>query len=216
MADYQLKKYCLDNGYVNEVRDLLRDDFYADDKHMTQEKIQDWIEEHDYTVYRECLRLIDSYKKRSGRLWKYISGMMNSGKCCVFLTFTFSDLALSESTFADRRRWVRRFLKDQCEYYIANIDFGDKLKNEHSEEREHYHAVAIGRVNMNAWTHGFMFAETVKKSGDIVKDVETSKKLSKYVSKLTNHAIKKSTGNFRLIYSRNCKDLLKYTSSAEN
>ena len=78
--------------------------------------------------------------------------------------------------------------------YVANIDYGSKNK------REHYHAlINCDKVDFKSWRkYGNINAKRVRN-----KDIESDKtKLSKYIAKLSNHAIKETTKRSCLIYSR--------------
>ena len=104
-----------------------------------------------------------------------------------------------------RKQKITRFLKKTCKSYIANIDYGAK------NEREHYHALVVPiSENIDNKTYKEMFYNSAINFERIVisdkknHDIEsTSKKVSKYVSKLTNHAIKETTQQNRIIYSKN-------------
>ena len=78
--------------------------------------------------------------------------------------------------------------------YVANIDFGAQ------NHREHYHAVIqCKKIDASSWhKYGAIFIEKVRNNG-IGHDCE---RLSKYVSKLSNHAIKETTKRCSLLYSR--------------
>ena len=80
-------------------------------------------------------------------------------------------------------------MKSISDFYVANIDFGKNT------EREHYHAlVLVDRIN-DTWDYGFTWFERVHRS-------DSAATLAKYVSKLTNHAIKETTKRSCYIYSR--------------
>ena len=137
-------------------------------------------------------RLINSASyKRMTRLKDRIRQYLLSGQC-IWLTLTFSDDTLSKTSEETRRKYVSRFLKSQSNCYIANIDYGSQ------NEREHYHAVVVGDfVDMKPWKkYGFALTERIKNHD------KTPVKLAKYVSKLTNHAIKETTRRCCYIYSR--------------
>lgn len=128
-------------------------------------------------------------------------------KPCIWCTFNFDDKTLQETNQETRRQYVRRFLKSFNCPYIANIDFGsnktykDRKGNiRQATEREHYHAlIQIQKMPKNSWPYGYDYYERVR------TEQETSNiKLAKYVSKLTNHAIKESTKRVAIIYSREC------------
>lgn len=117
----------------------------------------------------------------------------------IFLTLTFTDEVLSKTNAETRRKYVQRFLKSECEIYVANIDFGDK------NGREHYHALVYafeGSISLKKWhIYGGIKAERVHNTD---KDGE---KVSKYLAKLSQHALKKSGRFPRLIWSRGWEDV---------
>lgn len=110
----------------------------------------------------------------------------------IFLTLTFNNDTLAETSFQTRRRYVSRYLKSQSKFYIGNVDYGS------DNGREHYHAIVISKsVNFDAWRRfGAINGRKVRPTS---KD---NHKVSKYVSKLSNHAIKETARQVRLIYSR--------------
>lgn len=111
-----------------------------------------------------------------------------------FYTFTFDDFTLANTSEKTRRTYISRLLKDNANYYVANIDFGKE------KGREHYHAISNALINQSQWNYGFIKRIPI---GTSEKDFT---KVSKYITKLTNHALKASTsGNSRfrsIIYSR--------------
>lgn len=195
MPDYVLKAQVLELGIDKEQRKLSRDIYRAySDKDKVKQLYDVWYEKMlQYgDLWFEAKRLNGARYARNNRLWKRIYKMLTTGQC-IFLTLTFTDYDLSHSTFEDRRRWVRRYLKSQSEYYIANIDFGEK------NGREHYHAVIMcDSVDYSIWNskHGNINGKKCHVGEN------DAKRLSKYVSKLTNHAIKNTTASNRVIYGK--------------
>ena len=115
--------------------------------------------------------------------------MLESGPC-LFLTLTFTDEVLRKTTENTRRQTIRRYLKSFGFPYVANIDYGKK------NGREHYHAVIqTDHVDYSAYTYGAINGEKIHSAEDYVK-------LSKYVAKLTNHAIKQTNKRQVIIYSK--------------
>lgn len=109
----------------------------------------------------------------------------------VFVTLTFRDDVFDTTSVETRRRYVARFLKQSCDTYVANIDFGEK------NGREHYHAIVDKKINPLEWKYGSCNVERVRPCKN------DSVAVSKYLTKLTSHAIKESTGHaYRLIYSK--------------
>lgn len=111
---------------------------------------------------------------------------------CVFLTLTFTDKVLNSTTQETRRRYVSRWLKSKSDYYIANIDYGSE------NEREHYHAIINCRVD-NSWEYGAINFKQITNKNE--------KALAKYINKLTNHAIKATTKQNKVIYSSGARKI---------
>lgn len=143
--------------------------------------------------YFEAFKINDAYKHRQQRLQKRVADMLLSGQC-VFGTLNFNDETLNTTTEKERRVIVVRYLKSLGGRYVANIDFGAK------KHREHYHfLMVIDRCNKKDWLkYGCAYFERVRN-----RSIERDKtRLSKYISKLSNHAIKETTRRSALIYSR--------------
>lgn len=153
-------------------------------------------------VFKCCASLSHSkYRKRKNIETRFTDKIENNR--AVFITLTFTDEVLAKTSEKTRRRYVARFLKDQCEEYVANIDYGTK------NEREHYHALCMtkntnNKLDFKKWKYGRINGEKVRvgKSNGI--------KVSKYVAKLSQHALKKSCRLPRFIWSRNKKTFEEY------
>lgn len=205
----ELKQYCLQwelHKLFNKARSVytLYNDMGTLPDRMTLDRVKSYCRIYHYfwrypTTAKTCENINKAKRERSKRLSKKIDKMLVVGDC-VFLTLTFKPEVLESTSEATRKRYVTRYLKTQSDHYCANIDYGKE------NEREHYHAVVFGNsVDMTPWTdkYGFAFAERIKYNGD----VSTSDKLAKYVSKLTNHAIKNTARNNKVIYSKNWLEL---------
>ena len=130
------------------------------------------------------------------RLRSRIELMLNLGDC-IFLTFTFTDTSLSKYNTDYLRLCVKRYLNLYSALYIANVDYGKE------NGRIHFHAVALtSHVNFKAWKFGAINAERIH-------SVEDSLCLARYVTKLSNHALKESTRRQSIIYSRGFVDIEK-------
>lgn len=156
------------------------------------ELVNECLENGSLNVLKECRRINDAYFHRTKRLKERINTMLLNGSC-LFLTLTFTDYVLSSTSEETRRRYVQRFLKQYDCPYVANIDYGA------DNHREHYHClINCERVNNSDWLYGAINFERVRN-----RNIENDKtKLAKYISKLTNHAIKETTKRSCLIYSR--------------
>ena len=142
---------------------------------------------------KEAYKINHAFHKRTTRLQDRVRRMLLNGPC-IFLTLTFSDNTLNTTSEKERRVAVSRYLKSFNVMYIANIDYGKKNK------REHYHAIInTDKIDYSLWRkYGQINGEKIRN-----KDIENdTKKLAKYVAKLSNHAIKETTKRSCLIYSR--------------
>lgn len=161
------------------------------------EKYIDVEAKYTELVYQVGLRFINEARKINLASWKRVQRLkerirsyLEKGQC-IWLTLTFSEEVLNSTTLETRRKYVQRYLKSQSDYYLANIDFGKNT------EREHYHAIVVSDfINKSEWIYGFTWTERIK------NHVDSEKKLAKYTSKLTNHAIKETTKRQCYIYSR--------------
>lgn len=144
-----------------------------------------------------AISLLRSQRLKKNRVKDKVRNIVEAGRC-IFLTLTFTDDVLASTSEQTRRRYVSRFLKSQCECYVANIDFGSK------NGREHYHALVYAdKVDYSKWKYGAINGERVRTSDNALERV------SRYVVKLARHAIKETAGKGRrIIYSRNSVDTL--------
>ena len=144
--------------------------------------------------FDEAIKIKNADYKRKERLQKRISTII-AEKESLFLTLTFNDDTLSKTTPEERRTLVSRYLKEHNAKYVANVDYGAK------NHREHYHAIiGTSKVNYKRWLkNGTVNFEHIRLKKDLENDTI---KLSKYISKLTNHAIKETTKRCALLYSR--------------
>lgn len=135
----------------------------------------------------QCHKIDHNKYKRTTRLRNRVSSLIKSGQA-YFITLTFRDDVLDNTNEDTRRKYVRRFLKQNCSEYVANIDYGK------TTEREHYHAIT--NCDIENWPYGF------SNSKAIAPNLESETKLPMYITKLTHHALKKTVKGSSLIYSR--------------
>ncbi len=139
---------------------------------------------------KECIKIDHSRNARVYRLRKRVGNILKTGSA-LFLTLTFTDKTLNDTNEKQRRRYVREFLSRFNSLYVGNVDYG-KLNH-----REHYHAlIALDRLDTHLYKYGDLDVRRVR-----IRDGADSK-ISKYIAKLTNHAIKETTKRSALIYSR--------------
>lgn len=140
--------------------------------------------------FQEALRLNDNAWAMRSRLRKRIEFLCQSD--CLFLTLTFTDDVLASTSEKTRKDYIRKFLKDHSSGYVANIDYGGK------NDREHYHAIVqTGYIDSHDYPYGNLDFRRIRCSGGY------SYRLSKYINKLVNHAVKDTAKQNRVIYSRN-------------
>lgn len=202
--DYERKAYLLDSGLVKKVKKHNKKVFTLyhclDEECMNNRNFEDMMfcQENNISAcdLDDCRKIIDCHYKRASRVKKRIEEMLNYG-VCNFITLNFSNKALDMTTKEQRKNLVKRYLKSQSEKYIANIDFGSK------NGREHYHAIVIGKIDYSPWHHMLGLQHFGGVKGEMIHNSDDDyKKVSKYISKLTNHAIKNTTKGNRILYSR--------------
>lgn len=149
-------------------------------------------ENYEYKDYDLALQ------RQKERYYKRVKTMIKTNKeRCFFLTFTFNDATLKNTNEKTRLRYIKKFLNEQANNYVLNIDYGEK------NEREHYHAFIMAKYKMvvvNDYKIGYI---KIKKLTNAKRFKNTIKKSS--AVKLTEHAFKKTTQNTKIIYSRQLK-----------
>ena len=179
---YQEEVALYENGEIIEQWKPLNENEIQVYKMMAKAFPEEW---------KEAYRVNDASYHRTKRLKTKIKAMITSGSC-IFLTLTFTDKVLDSTSQETRKRYIKRALKTMSDTYIANIDYGKK------NEREHYHAIVLAsKVSQDQWKYGNLDYERVR-----VEQEDSPVKIAKYITKLTNHAIKETVKQNRLIYSR--------------
>ena len=195
--DYKLKAEVLKTGVNKKVssidrakyllcRDGIIPSYDVDSAYI------DVLFKYGKTYIDESRKINNASYKRVERLKERIKTYLLMGQC-IFLTLSFKPSVLAETSKDTRRQYVRKYLKEFSDYFVANIDFGGK------NGREHYHAIIVAdKVDYSIWR-----TKCGRINGKLIHSVKDSEvKLAKYVSKLTNHAIKETTKRNCYIYSR--------------
>lgn len=198
--DYTYKSKILNNPELlklqkNVSRCLFKNDniynYKTGELIMTLEdaKFYDMVYMND-SDYIEATKINNCSYHRSIRLKNRITKYLKMGTC-IFTTLTFTDDILKSTSETTRKAYVKRYLKSCSDYYIANIDYGGK------NGREHYHAIVLAdKLDYSLWhKYGAIKGEKIRADGI------SENKLGKYISKLTNHAIKETTKRNAIIYS---------------
>lgn len=194
MIDYEYKAKVLESGLPKLYNKISYALFVGGSKEYDLQsaiQIDNFMSELNGSDWYECQKINNANFHRVRRLKWRIQSMLESGMC-NFVTLTFKDDVLANTSRDTRKQYVRKYLKQLNVPYVANIDFGGK------KGREHYHAlIQSDCLNYDLWhKYGAIKGERV-----IVID-NSNVRLAKYISKLTNHAIKETTGCQRIIYSR--------------
>ena len=146
-------------------------------------------------IYDKCRKLYLADKALYQRLRKRITSLIT--KPCLFLTFDFSDNDFKFTTEAQRRKAISSFCRKQCTSYVANIDFGKK------NGREHYHAIVqTDNINFEDFVFKKYKFEGWVKYEKVWTVNDSAERMSKYITKLTRHAVKTTTKRYRIIYSK--------------
>ena len=153
---------------------------------------QDSINEFSGSILEKSINNINrSRYARKTRLNRFIEALLNYTDC-IWVTLTFTDETFSKCSQETLKKYVKNFLSAHSDFYIANVDYGG------INGRLHYHAI-IGcqDLNLENW-HKYGAIKVAR----IHKGKYCAEKLSKYISKLTNHAIKETCKGNRIIYSK--------------
>lgn len=71
------------------------------------------------------MRLNESKKRKASKVKDKIHELVMNNNA-IFITLTFNNDTLAKTSAITRRRYVARYLKANCDKYVANIDFGAK------------------------------------------------------------------------------------------
>lgn len=159
----------------------------------TAKALQSFFMEKDSEAYSESLKINKAKYARVKRLRIRIEKILAFGSEPCFCTLTFSDDTLQRMNADSRRQLARRFISNHCNLYVGNLDFGAK------NGREHYHFVTDSIPPQEEWQ---TLAGYAKFKPIRLDDKSSVDRLSRYVSKLTNHAIKETAARSHIIYSR--------------
>lgn len=202
--DYAKKSLAFQYGAVSAYKDYSKNQYYEhcindlgdlSKLELYNPGYKQYIDLFRKDIWKEAEKINDASRARTKRLKDRIRSIIENYDS-TFVTLTFTDETLKNTSFETRKRYVIRYLKSYGVPYVANVDYG----KEHG--REHYHAV-IGTQSLNYkdWnTNGAINGKKIVKKTNL--DSNGDLKLAKYITKLTNHAIKETCRRNALIYSR--------------
>lgn len=134
---------------------------------------------------RQAQRTIDARKRKKNRYNKRIKEMVESYDELIFLTLTFTDEVISSTSENTRKRYVQRWLNENCRDYLANEDFGKQ------NGRQHFHAVvAFNKSGVQKWEYGFEKRQKIRFN----EEDRSTYRISGYLLKIANHGGKLGTG----------------------
>lgn len=156
----------------------------------------EFYKEHYPEYWKEGEKIIKSNRERVRRLRNKLDYLISNFDA-HFITFDFNDNFLNSTITKTRRRYISRFLNSLNTPYVANVDYGSE------NGREHYHAVIGCKVPKDKlYEYIFTLNYGGLKSLRIRKNGASPYKLSKYITKLTNHSVKETCKRCSLLYSR--------------
>lgn len=141
-------------------------------------------------------KLLSARYMKVSRLKRRFIYLITKCKNLYFVTFTFSDLYINKSDKTHKRLIKNALSTFDINYkIILNADYGTK------NERLHFHAIIGTESDANLDKHLKEFYPCFTKTEKIKVSNDSIKKISKYINKLSNHAIKSSTLKSRIFYN---------------
>lgn len=144
--------------------------------------------------------------RKRQRIIKKIYEMIKNRKA-LFITMSFNDATMKKTNAETRKRYIKAYLNNETALYITNVDYGTK------HEREHYHAIALTNtlksvkeiykpytdiINLKAYKYGNIRADFIGAKYNF----KTDKQIKETATHLYEHAIKPTTRNNKIIFSR--------------
>lgn len=131
--------------------------------------------------------------QRKWRLKKAIKDLItNNYETSYFLTLTFNEKTLKNTTKEQRLLIIKSYLNNQTDKYILNCDYGAK------NEREHYHALVIAK---DKFINYFVFNAYYGHIRSRPIALNKNQSIASQTKILLNHALKE-TSERKIYYSR--------------
>lgn len=150
----------------------------------------------DFEEDKEFEKILNARYHKVSRIKKRFLYLFHRYKYLYFCTFTLDNYYINCS---DRTR--KDLIKDSLYSfdddikYIINVDFGKKT------ERLHYHGIIATNSDLDLNIFLKLTYPCFSYSERIRLDPNSIRKIPKYINKLSNHAVKDSTRNFRTLYN---------------
>lgn len=150
----------------------------------------------DFIKDKKLESLLCSRYNKVSRIKQHFVYMIMKKKNIYFLTFTFDDKYINKCD-RTKKDLIKNLLNeiDSCSFYILNVDYGSKT------ERQHYHCIYGTNKDLNLkfildkYYPCFSYTEKIR------LDSSSINKVSKYINKLSNHALKSSTKKSRIYFN---------------
>ena len=142
----------------------------------------------------EFERILSARYMKVSRLKKKIIYLMARYKYIYFCTFTFDEHYINkcERTQKDLIKYSLYTFDDDIKF-VLNVDYGKK------NERLHYHGIIATNLSYDLREHLKRVYPCMSSCDSVPISSDDVKRLSKYINKLTNHALKDSTKSRRLL-----------------
>lgn len=194
MRKSMTKKYNFDDNkhyILNDIQDIT---FYCCDKYPKLFKTQ----EQAYNALKSFKNIQARKKRCKKKVNQLINYSLSKGLKPVFATFTISPEYYNQSLNYYLLK-LKRLLKNNFDMYIINVDYGSL------NDRLHFHCVLSDTIkdlskwskDMALWGIGAINCEKIR-----VNNKTALFKINNYLNKLSNHALKDTTKQTKLIYSR--------------
>lgn len=174
----------IDENFLNEIVNYNR---------KRKESFKNGLQfEEDIEIER---KLKARYNKVS-RIKQHFIYMVMNKKNLYFLTFTFDDKYIKKCD-RTKKDLIKNLLIeiDFNSYIILNVDYGSQT------ERQHYHCIYGTNKDLNLKSILDKYYPCFSYTEKIRLDNSSINKISKYINKLSNHAIKDSTKGSRIYFN---------------
>ena len=154
-------------------------------------------------------KILNARYCKISRIKKRFVYLVSNYSFIYFCTFTFDNDYIDKCDRTKRDLIKFSLLSfDSDIKYIINVDYGSK------KEREHYHGIIATNNTGNLRKHLKNVYPCLTSCDFVPCSCSDIKKVSKYINKLSNHCIKDSTKNKRILYNfkgyDNYKELGRY------
>lgn len=145
-------------------------------------------------------RILKARYQKCSRIKKRFVYLLTRFNYIWFVTFTFDNYYINKSD-RTKRDLMKSVLNTHDFKYMLNIDYGKK------NEREHYHCIIGTNIDFDVNQYIQSFYPCHCLAIQCKKGKNDFKRLLKYINKLTNHCLKATTKNRRMLYNFKGYDL---------